>query len=34
MREMRKQSFFGWGMLVFMIVLGVFVALEYVPRPL
>ncbi len=28
------QSFFGWGMLVFMIVLGVFVALEYIPRPL
>jgi hypothetical protein len=28
------QPFFGWGMLVFMVVLGVFVALEYVPRPL
>jgi hypothetical protein len=28
------QSFFGWEMFVFMIVLGVFVALEYVPRPL
>jgi hypothetical protein len=34
MKEMRMQPFFGWGMLVFMVVLGVFVALEYVPRPL
>jgi hypothetical protein len=33
MKEMRMQSFFGWEMFVFM-VLGVFVALEYVPRPL
>jgi hypothetical protein len=33
MREMRMQSFFGWGMLVFVIVLGVLVA-QYVPRPL
>ncbi|MDB5607835.1 MAG: hypothetical protein JWP25_4735 [Bradyrhizobium sp.] len=27
------QSFFGWGMLVLMISLGVFVALEYTPKP-
>jgi hypothetical protein len=31
---MRLQSLFGWGMIILLIGLGVFVALEYIPKPL
>lgn len=30
---MRPQSFLGWGVIVLLIGLGAFVALEYIPRP-
>jgi hypothetical protein len=30
---MHPQSFFGWGMIILLIGVGAFVALEYIPRP-
>jgi len=30
---MHLQSFFGWGMIILLIGFGLFVALEYIPRP-